>query len=787
VLVVTLVIGVYWFLSSSKPQYNGEIQLEGLSKEVHVYFDNFGIPHIYASNEQDAYYALGYLHAQERLFQMELLRRIGGGRLSEVFGEDLLETDKFLRTIGFNEIAKQSARAYLADTTQAFQQAAFAYLGGVNSFIKNGPTPPEFSLLGIQKQEFTAEDIYRAVGYMGFSFNTALRTDPLLSLIGNRLGPEYLHDLVINSVKENTTIPTHSIDSSDSFDPILSALRAVQSLPLPIWKASNSWVVGPSRSKSGKPILANDAHIGFSQPSVWYEAHLSYPGFEFYGNHLAGVPFGLVGHNDFSAWGLTIFPNDDMDFYRETSNPNKVDEYWQQDHWEKYQVRNEKIFVKGADDVEFQVKSTGHGPVLNQVNQTIDSLESQPVSFYWTFNKFPSKALQTAYGMAHSKSIQEFEQAISLLEAPGLNFTYADKEGNIAWWAVARLLRRPEHVEPKLILDGATGQDDPIGFFPFSHNPKSVNPRSGFVYSANNQPDSADGHWHSGYYFPGARGQRIIQLLSSKSDWDLESFKSMILDDQSPVYPALCSKILNLLPPDLNPMEQQAATILRQWDGTHQLTDKGPTIYYPLVNQILQNTFRDELGAEQSRVFGTTMVARRSLPFLIDNDTSVWWDNVQTETLENREEIISSSFKQTIAYLSEKLGADPNQWKWENVHILEHVHPVGRQKPFDKLFNVGPFPVTGGDEVINKMDFSKSAIPYRVTSGASMRILIDLADMENSQSIIPTGQSGHLLSPHYQDQAELYVKGEFRPQHRSKDKILAESKQLLVLKPLKTN
>ena len=714
---------------------------------------------------------------------MELLRRVGGGRLSEIFGEDLIETDRFLRTVGINEVAERSAQKYLSENNQPFQKAAHAYLKGINAFVNQGPTPPEFDILGIPKQEFTPVDIFRSVGYIGFNFNTAVRNDPLMTTILTKLGPEYFQDLVINTVAENTTIPTYIQDTTSISNITDVAMSVLNALPVPEWLGSNSWVVSGAKSQSGLPLFANDAHIGFSQPSVWYEAHLNSPGFNFYGNHLAGFPFGLIGHNDFSAWGLTIFPNDDMDFYQERVNPEDDRAVWDKDHWEPLKTRREVIKVKDGEDFSFDVLSSKHGPILNEVNDAIDSIAVQPVSFFWTFAKFPCKALQTAYGMAHSKSLEEFESAISQLEAPGLNMTYADRAGNIAWWAVARLLKRPNHVEPKLILDGASGNDDPIGWYPFAENPKSINPPEGFVYSANNQPDSARGILHPGYYYPGLRGERIMDLLSAKDDWDLESFQKMIMDDTSPLFPSTAKQVTQLLTLDLTDMEAKVVELISNWDGAHGLEDTGPTIYYHLLNQLQMNMMKDELGTVNYRIFTTTLIARRSLVAMIDNQESIWWDNVNTPEIENREQIVNLSFRETVEDLAEQLGTDTDAWTWGKVHLLEHVHPIGRQKPMNHLFNVGPFPMSGGDEVINKMDFNKTATPYMIRSGPSMRILIDLADMENSLSVIPTGQSGHLLSPHYQDQVEFYNTGRFRPQHMDKQRITSEATRALILKP----
>jgi len=784
VLSSIMVFGLFWLLDSSKPTYNGEVVLDGLPNDVQVYYDNYGIPHIYAKNEEDLYFALGYVHAQDRLFQMELLRRVGGGNLAEILGPDLAETDRFMRTIGINETAKKSAAAFFSSNKEPFQKAALAYLQGLNTYQKTGATPPEFTLLNIPIRDFTPVDLYRIIGYMGFSFNTAIRTDPLITSIATKLGPDYIKDLRLNTTTQNTAIPTNLQDTTGIMGITKTALNVLESLPVPPWMGSNSWVVGPEKTKSGYPMLANDAHIGFRQPAVFYEAHLNSPGFNFYGNHLAGFPFAIVGHNDYSAWGLTIFPNDDMDFYREKLNPNSSRQVWNKDHWEDLNSRKETIVIKGGDDLEFIVRSSRHGPIINEINPVVDSLEHQPVSFFWTFNKFPSKILQLAYGMAHSQSIDQFRSAVSLLEAPGLNITYADKDGNIAWWAAARLIKRPAHVEPKMILDGSSGHDDPLGWYPFSVNPRSENPDHGFVYSANNQPDSSYKVLHPGYYYPGARGKRITQLISENDQWDLKGFQEMVMDDKSPLYPDVAQTIASLVSSELTVLEQQVLDLLSSWDGSHGLSDIGPTIYYQLIFQVQKHMMEDELGADQLKVYLTTLVARRSLSHLIANERSVWWDNVHTADLETRELIVNRSFKEAVSTLAKSLGNDPKNWTWDRVHLLEHMHAIGRKKPFNLLFNVGPFGVSGGDEVINKMDFDKTQSPYKVLSGAAMRILIDLADIENSLSVLPTGQSGHPMSPHYQDQAELYNSGRFRAQLMDKDEIISVSKQRLLLRAM---
>ncbi|MGI9543000.1 MAG: penicillin acylase family protein, partial [Cyclobacteriaceae bacterium] len=434
VLLLVIVGASYLFLNQTKPQYAGELKLAGLESEVEVLFDTYGVPHIYAENETDLYYALGYVHAQDRLFQMEMLRRVAGGRLAEILGPELLDADRFFRTLGFNQSAEQSAAQYFSTRDQPYQIMAQAYLDGVNTFIENGPTPPEFKIIGIPKEPFVPADLYRIAGYMSFGFNAAFRTDPLMSRIATKWGPEYLEDLALNTLPDNTMIPTYNSSDSASISALMhTAQRALSKVPVPLWEGSNSWVVAPSRTKSGKVIFANDTHIGFSQPAVWYEAHLECPGFSFYGNHLAGFPFALIGHNRFASWGLTIFPNDDMDFYREKENPDNPDEVMGINGWEPLEKRQETIKVKGEADHILEVKVSRHGPIINQINEQVEASEPDPIAFWWSYFSFPGKMLQTTYQFCHGNHIDQYREAASWIHGPGLNVMYGDRDGNIAW------------------------------------------------------------------------------------------------------------------------------------------------------------------------------------------------------------------------------------------------------------------------------------------------------------------------------------------------------------------
>ena len=778
-------IASYFYMQSFHPQYEGSIKLSQLEKEVEVYFDEYGVPHIYAQSEEDAYLALGYVHAQDRLYQMEMMRRVGNGTLSEILGEELVKTDRLFRTIGIKESAKKGAAIFqkIADKSP-MKKAALAYLTGINTYIKQGKLPIEYSILGFSARPFTIEDCYAIYGYMAFSFAQAFRTDPLLVRIHQKYGPNYLQDLDVHWHPDAQKIPVFKSPSptkevlSDAFD--IDDL--FESLPVAPWIGSNSWVIGPSKTKNGKVLFSNDTHIKFAQPSVWYEAHLEYPEGSHYGNYLAAVPFPPLGHNRHHAIGLTMLENDDIDFYIEKPNPDNPNQVWFVDKWEDMDIRQETIKVKGAEDVVFEVKTTRHGPIVNEALEDLARTTEQPLAMWWTYHKFDLQNLQASYRMLQAQSMEEVEDAIALGHAPGLNVMYGDVEGNIAWWTMGKLHRRPAHVNSKLFLDGASGKDEPIAWLDFKDNPSAVNPPSGFVYSANNQPDTSGGMLLPGYYIPEDRAQRIVDILNSDKKWDLEGAKEMINDVQSPIAPEIAKEIVAIAEqlPDLNEQEKKALALLKNWDGSHQVSDIVPTIYTKLMVLWVSKTFKDELGEEDYEAFLQTHLIKRTLPLLIKKEHSRWWDNVQTENIqESRTDIIQASFRQAIADLEQQLGKDMQQWQWEKVHTIEHPHPLGQVAALRPLLNVGPLAVKGSIETLNNMMFhyTENGL-YEVYAGPAKRRIVDFGDVDHSISVLPTGQSGNPMSKHYNDQAELFVKGEFRVQQMNKEEIVKKGKLL---------
>ncbi len=778
VIILFLIFG-FFFTRSLKPTYDGELQLANLQNEVSIFYDDYGVPHIYAQNELDARRALGYAHAQDRLWQMELIRRIAAGRLSEVFGEKLVRNDKFFSSLGIEEAAEKTIANL--DTSSEAYQLAIAYLDGVNQYIENGPTPIEFYLVGLDKEPYTLKDIYNVIGYMGFSFAIAHKTEPVLTEIKEKLGAEYLKELDVPI--ENQTLIKNEKNAILESRLAEAVTEVYEALPISPFIGSNSWVLGPEKTKNGKVIFANDPHIGFSQPSVWYQSHIVTPTYEMYGYNLALTPFPLLGHNRSYAYGLTMFANDDVDFYFEENNPANDDEYLTPQGARPYQVIKKNIRVKDGESVSYDLRVSRHGPIVNDMIEQIN--DDRPIAMDWVYTNFENKMLDVSYQMSHSKDLNEFKKAARMIHAPGLNVMYGDAENNIAWFASAKLHKFKNDVNPKLILKG-NSNDDEKEYLDFEENPQAINPSWKYVYSANNQPDSIAGILYPGYYQPKDRATRIVNLIEAKNDFTKQDVMTMINDVTSATTPHIVKDMIaGVQGVEFSDKEENVLNLLKEWDGNYNLESVAPTIYNRIMYEFLVNTYKDELG-DTFDIFLNTSHQKKTTPAQIARDSSVWWDDVSTDDIkETRRLILSKSIQGAVAFLENQLGEDISSWTWKRVHSIEHNHPMGQVASLRKYFNVGPYEVNGGKEVINNLAFSlNSSGYYKVSSGPSTRRVIDFSNVEESMSILPTGQSGNPLSPHYSDQAQKFVDGEFIPMLMNKQAI-EKSTRKLVLKPEK--
>lgn len=755
------------------PDYRGELAMDGLSAEVEVYYTDHGIPHIFAESEIDAYRAMGYVHAQDRLWQMDLLRRVGGGRLSEIFGADLVEADKYFRTIGTHEYAQLSAQD-LRKRGGKMLQIAEAYVAGVNHFIKTGPKTVEHTLLGMDMEPYTVENIYEVLTYMSFSFANAQKTDPVLTELYSTLDSAYLNDLpIFSGPKEYRMSVTNSGQTS-----ALSAQtnKVLKDLNVPLFVGSNSWVIGPNKSASGNTILANDPHIGFAQPSVWYEAHLSYPEGEVYGYFIAGDPIPPIMHNRHIATGLTMFENDDIDFYLERIHEEDTTQYMYKGEWESFEYAAETIEVKGEDPVKFTKRTTKHGPVLSDVMDN----EEAVVAMYWVYTDEENFSLESSYEINNAKNAEEAAKGASKIHGPGLNVMFGSNKGEYARWSSGRLIYRENEQDSKTYRDGSSGLHDPDSVRSFSQNPIDLNNPKGYTYSANNQPEAVNGILYSGYYLPDDRGESIVNQIESEELWSVEEVKQIMLDHQTVMMPKVKPTLLAAIN---GHADEHFHFILNEWTGSFERGSRQAPFYQIWVYETLYQAMSDEMDSTLWETFKETHLFKRTFEPLILNKNSVWWDDVNTEKAEDRDEIIRRAFDRTWERFTTVYGEDPEQWRWENHHLLTHKHAMSSASALlAKFLDVGPFKQPGTNEVINNLGFTYSDnLVHEITFGPSTRRIVDLADpMNNSWSVLPTGQSGNPFSRYYDDQAEMYANGEFRKMLLDPS-VIKQSKLLLKL------
>lgn len=780
-----------WYVHTRQPERSGTIPMTGLTAPVTVRYDERGVPHLRADHEADLYRALGYVHAQDRLFQMEMVRRLARGELAEILGPKLLDIDRLFRTLGLRAHADKAMAAM--DTAQPSFRALQAYLDGVNQFQATHPAPIEFGLLGIPKRDFTPQDTLAVAGYLAYSFAVAFKTEPVLTQIRDQLGPEHLRafDLAWHpeGVLPPATAPLARLSPSDwqGLQRLAELNSQVPDLSgVPALEGSNAWVISGTRTQSGKPLLAGDPHIAYSAPAVWYEAHLSSPGFELYGHFQALNPMALLGHNMRFGWSLTMFQNDDMDLIAEKPNPAQPQQVWHQGKWVDTTVRQETIRVKGTAPVELAVRLSPHGPIVNgALGEGAPDASATPIAMWWAFLETENPILEAFYALNRADTLAAARTAASKIHAPGLNVVWANAAGDIGWWAAARVPLRPEGVHPNFILDGATAQADKPGFQPFEDNPHEENPARGFIASANQQPTPGSGAPVAGYYNLWDRGQRLAQQLGRPGvKWDAAQSQALQLDVQTGYAHRLLQPLLPLLrnlvqaPDERALLEQMAA-----WDGRHTVEQTMPTLFHQLEYEIAFAAMADELGPVGFRNLLRTRALDHALPRLAADAPSPWWDNRNTPAVETRADTVKVAWDAALAHLKKTLGPDPQAWTWGRAHTLTHNHPLGQQKPLDRLFSVGPMAAPGGRELPNNLGMPIGPVPWAVTYGPSTRRVIDFADAGQARGINPVGQSGVWFDRHYADQALDFIHGVSQPQHLLEPDVAAHTRSTLALTP----
>ncbi len=786
-LLILAAAALAWYVYSKQPQRSGSVTLAGLQAPANVRYDERGVPHIEAGDEADMYRALGYLHAQDRLFQMEVARRLARGELAEILGPKLVDTDRLFRTLALRAHADATIEA-IDKSTPAYL-AVLAYLDGVNQYQANHPAPIEFDILGIPKRPFTPQDTMSVAGYLAFSFASAFKTEPVMTQIRDALGARYLEVFDLQWYPKGVYTPAAmaSMTHADwrGLERVTALARQVMDEALvPPFEGSNAWAIAGSRTASGKPMLAGDPHIAFSVPAVWYEAHLRSPGMELYGHFQVLNPLALLGHNQRFGWSLTMFQNDDIDMVVEKINPDNPDQVWHQGRWVDLQHRSETILVKGAAPITLQLRRSPHGPIITDAFP--DNYGTTPVAMWWSFLETENPILEAFYALNRADTLDKARQAASQIHAPGLNVVWANADGDIGWWAAAKLPIRPPGVNPTFLLDASKGEADKPGFYPFADNPQEENPKRGFIVSANNQPTVASGIEVPGYYQPPDRVQRLVGLIQNdKNKADVALSQAM----QRDVTNGYARRVLTPLLPVLqgvvtDPAERKLLDQLGAWDGSYTVDKLEPSVFVQLLYSIAHAAMYDELGPAQFKNLLGSRSLDFALPRLVADAGSPWWDDKSTDAIvETRSNTVQKAWREAIDHLRATLGNDMTQWAWGKAHTLTHNHPLGQQKPLDKLFSVGPFPAPGGRELPNALGTPISPAPWAVTYGPSTRRVIDFANPAQALGINPVGQSGVLFDRHYRDQADTYNQGDYVHQWLAEADVAENTRSSLRLQP----
>ncbi len=783
VLAILVGGGGYLWLSGSLPKLDGTVTVAGVEQPVEIIRDRFGVPHIYAQSLADASFALGYAHAQDRLWQMEMSRRIGAGRLSELFGAQSLNIDKFLRTLGVYRAAARDAAALDGDTRAALA----AYAAGVNAFLdgRDGALPPEFLILGVSPEPWTPADSLVWAKMMAFDTSTNWRNELLRARMATRLSPRQIAE----------AFPPYPADAPVTLAGLLplyealplDRLFAAVEMPSPLRNGSNNWVVDGRRTASGRPLLANDPHLGLTAPSVWYFAHLEIAGQGVIGATLPGLPVVVIGRNDRIAWGFTTTGSDVQDLYIEKLDPADPGRYLTPDGWAPFATRTELIGVKDGAPLELRVRSTRHGPVISDILTRGAGLlpEGQVLAMAWTALAAGDRTARAFFAFAEAQGWDEFVAAARDFHESQQNIVYADVDGIIGFVAPARVpLRKPENeVRGLAPVPGWDARYDWDGWIPFAALPQAKNPAAGMVVTANNRivgddyPYHLTDEWDAPY-----RARRIEGLLQAGSGHTVAGFKAMQNDVGSAMAEAFLPLLLAAEP--AGDTARAVLDLLRRWDGRMAGGRIEPTVFTAWMRELTRLTFADEMGDLFADFWGHRSVFMANI--LADRDgQGRWCDDIRTAPVESCADLLPRALDLALADLTARFGADRDDWRWSAVHRAKHAH-----RPFSDVALLRPLfeitrPFAGDNFTINRAAtrIGDDADPFSAIHGPTLRAVFDLARPDASVFIHPTGQSGNPLSPLYDSFADMWAAGDYIPMTMRRQDFEPQALGRLILKP----
>ena len=774
---------MYYLLVKGFPETNGEIVLSGLHNPVTVYRDRNGIPHIMAENEDDLYFAQGFVTAQDRFFQMDIARRYGQGRLAEVVGSVARPLDVLMRTIGISDLA-DSLFPRLDSLSRRFLRA---YANGVNAYLAHnaGALPVEFDVLQYTPEPWRPQHSVIISRLMGWELNLSWWLDPVFSDIVARLGPEKAFKIFPGLPADLVKPAVAPAVLSQTMKPISEAVDGLRKVfgATGASFGSNAWVISGSRSDAGASILANDTHLLLMQPARWYIVHMNAPGINVAGFSIPGAPGVVIGHNNDIAWGMTNLMNDDADFYVEHVFPDSTYEF--KGKRLRLSVRLDTILVKDSLPYPLVIRRTGHGPLISSVYSSDYLAGRKPrataLSLKWTGYEFSNEFL-AFYRVNRARTWEEFTAALRTFGLPAQNFVFTDRAGNIGLISAGNLPRRSTRTA-LFPTPGWTGTNEWRGRVPFERLPRVFNPDRGFIASANYKPEPEPPYFISDLWEPPSRVRRIEELLSNLPALTVRDFQIFQQDQYSRFATEVTPYIVDAVFTQKNRSvpATRAMNILARWDGKMYPGSNAAAIFNVTVQHILKRTLLDELGPRllYQYLFLPTF-ALRSLPRLLSDTTTTWFDDTRTATIETRDDILRRSFALALNDLLDRFGPDMDRWKWGKLHTLTMKHPLGEVAALAPVLNIGPLETGGHGTTVNNGSYSLNE-PYNMTIGPSMRFIIDMSSPDSCMVILPTGQSGHPMHEHYADQTNLWLDGVYITLESNPDSVRRRGWDKLVL------
>lgn len=799
-LVVVLLLGLAGFgvgyatVRRAWPQTDGTLQVTGLRAPVTVIRDRWGIPHIYASNLHDLLFAQGYVHAQDRFWQMEFWRRIGSGRLAEVLGRSALPTDRFVRTIGWHRAAAQEWEQSDPETRAALE----AYAEGVNAYIssRKGRLGLEFTLLGLTGRKFDPEPwtpLHTITWGKVMAWDLGGNMDEELVRAGiiARLGAGAAPVLMPPHPPDRPVIAPHPLTPA-TLRSVPEAVFTAHFLGEGDGLGSNNWVVAGSRTETGMPLLANDPHLGVQMPSIWYEVglHCEPKGpdcpLHVVGASFPGVPGVIIGHNDRIAWGVTNVNPDVQDLFVEKVNPEHPNQYEYQGRWEEMQIVREEIRVAGEEEpVVVFARITRHGPIINDIvggEEEDWSYGWQPLALSWTALQ-PGTVIRSILLLNKAQNWEEFREALSYWDVPGQNFVYADVEGNIGYQMSGRVPIRAGG-DGSVPVPGWTGEYEWVGYIPYDDLPRAFNPPEGYIVTANNAVVGPDYPYLLTVDWSdrtALRAQRIVELIEELTPISGDDMKAIQGDNLS-VWTREILPYVTALSSD-DPRVAQALDLLRAWDGQSRRDSAAAALFESFRLHLVERTFQDDLGDSLLRQAKALVIY--ALEDLIADPQSAWFDDRRTPARETRDEVVRQALEDAVAELTERLGPDMGKWRWGDLHTTTFKNQTLGQSGIawiERIFNRGPVATDGTAGTVNNTAYNLNA-PYAVRSGPSYRQIVDVGDWSRSVSMHTTGQSGHPFHRHYDDMIDPWRNLQYHPMLWSRTEVEAQAESLLLLTP----